>query len=131
MRRFICHCVASGQPAANPASRAPGWDNRSVTTRVVNHWTNADLHCHSTISDGTLEPEALAARAAANGVEVWALTDHDEIRGQARARAAAHTQGMGYLTGTEISVSFAGETVHIVGLGFDAGNAELREGLAG
>jgi predicted metal-dependent phosphoesterase TrpH len=102
-----------------------------VTLRAVNHWTNADLHCHSTVSDGTLEPEALAARAAANGVEVWALTDHDEISGQARARAAAHAHGMGYLTGTEISVSFAGETVHIVGLGFDAGSVELREGLAG
>ena len=48
---------------------------------------NADLHCHSTVSDGTLEPEALAARAKANGVELWALTDHDELGGQQRARA--------------------------------------------
>ena len=47
---------------------------------------NADLHCHSVVSDGTLEPEALAARAKANGVELWALTDHDEIGGQHRAR---------------------------------------------
>ena len=60
----------------------------------------------------------LAARAAANGVELWALTDHDEIGGQHRA-AAARAHGMRYLTGTEISVTFAGETVHIVGLGFD------------
>ena len=43
---------------------------------------NADLHCHSVVSDGTLEPEVLAARAAGNGVELWALTDHDEIGGQ-------------------------------------------------
>ena len=78
---------------------------------------NADLHCHSVVSDGTLTPEALAARAAANGVALWALTDHDEIGGQHRARAAAHAQGMRYLTGTEISVTFAGKTVHIVGLG--------------
>ena len=42
---------------------------------------NADLHCHSTVSDGTLEPEALAARAKAGGVELWALTDHDEVGG--------------------------------------------------
>src|SRR5690348_2772967 len=49
---------------------------------------NADLHCHSTVSDGTLEPEALAARAKANGVELWALTDHDELGGQQRARAS-------------------------------------------
>lgn len=99
--------------------------------KTLTHLTNADLHCHSTVSDGTLEPEALAARAAANGVELWALTDHDEISGQQRARAAAHAHGMAYLTGTEISVSFAGETVHIVGLGFDAQSAELRQGLAG
>ncbi len=91
---------------------------------------NADLHCHSVVSDGTLTPEALAERAKANGVELWALTDHDEIGGQARAAAAARQQGMHYLTGTEISVTFIGKTVHIVGLGFDADNAGIREGLA-
>lgn len=91
---------------------------------------NADLHCHSVVSDGTLTPEALAARAAANGVELWALTDHDEIGGQQRARAAAHAHGMKYLTGTEISVTFAGETVHIVGLGFDAEDPRMAQGLA-
>jgi 3',5'-nucleoside bisphosphate phosphatase len=96
----------------------------------LHHLTNADLHCHSTVSDGTLEPEAIAARAAANGVQLWALTDHDEVAGQQRARDAAHALGMGYLAGTEISVSFAGETVHILGLGFDADDAALREGLA-
>ena len=90
---------------------------------------NADLHCHSVVSDGTLTPEALAERAHVNGVELWALTDHDEIGGQQRAAAAAKARGMHYLTGTEISVTFAGETVHIVGLGFDADNAELRQGL--
>lgn len=90
---------------------------------------NADLHCHSVVSDGTLEPEVLAARAAANGVELWALTDHDEIGGQQRAAAAARAQGMRYLTGTEISVTFAGETVHIVGLGFDADDPQMLRGL--
>ena len=90
---------------------------------------NADLHCHSVVSDGTLTPEDLAARAAANGVELWALTDHDEIGGQHRAAAAAHAHGMKYLTGTEISVTFAGETVHIVGLGFDPDDAAMQQGL--
>ena len=90
---------------------------------------NADLHCHSVVSDGTLTPEALAERAKANGVELWALTDHDEIGGQQRAAAAAKAQGMHYLTGTEVSVTFAGQTVHIVGLGFDAGNPEIMQGL--
>ena len=93
-------------------------------------YLNADLHCHSVVSDGTLTPEALAARAKANGVELWALTDHDEIGGQARAAAAAAVNGMAYLTGTEISVTFANETVHIVGLGFDATNPLIVNGLA-
>jgi len=90
---------------------------------------NADLHCHSVVSDGTLTPEALAARAAANGVELWALTDHDEIGGQHRAAAAARAQGLKYLTGTEISITFAGQTVHIVGLGFDADDERMKQGL--
>ena len=93
-------------------------------------YLNADLHCHSAVSDGTLTPEELAARAKANGVELWSLTDHDEIGGQHRAAAAARSQGMAYLTGTEISVTFAGNTVHIVGLGFDPDNAALAQGLA-
>ena len=90
---------------------------------------NADLHCHSLVSDGTLTPEALAARAAANGVELWALTDHDEVGGQHRAAAAARENGMRYLTGTEISVTFANETVHIVGLGFDPDDIAISQGL--
>jgi predicted metal-dependent phosphoesterase TrpH len=94
------------------------------------HLLNADLHSHSNVSDGTLPPEALAERAHAHGVELWALTDHDETRGQARARDAALGLGMQYLTGTEISVSFAGETVHILGLGFDADDEALNAGLA-
>lgn len=91
---------------------------------------NADLHCHSAVSDGTLEPEEVARRAKANGVELWALTDHDEIGGQQRARDTALALGMSYLTGTEISVSFIGITVHIVGLGFDADDEALQAGLA-
>jgi len=90
---------------------------------------NADLHCHSTVSDGTLTPEALAARAKANGVELWALTDHDEVSGQQRALDAARALALPYLTGTEISVSFCDLTVHIVGLGFDHTNAALLQGL--
>ena len=91
---------------------------------------NADLHCHSSVSDGTLEPEVVAARAKANGVELWALTDHDEVSGQQRALAAAEALGLPYLTGTEVSVTFAAITVHIVGLGFDAGDERLTRGLA-
>lgn len=93
------------------------------------HLLNADLHSHSVVSDGTLSPAELAARAHAQGVELWALTDHDETGGLAEARAAAAALGMGFLTGVEVSVSFAGETVHIVGLGFDADDSALRQGL--
>jgi 3',5'-nucleoside bisphosphate phosphatase len=96
----------------------------------VTTYLNADLHCHSVVSDGTLTPEELALRAKTNGVELWALTDHDEIGGQARAAAAAAANGMAYLTGVEISVTFANETVHIVGLGFDATNPIIVNGLA-
>ena len=76
-----------------------------------------------------MTPEGLAARAAGNGVELWALTDHDEIGGQHRAAAAARANGMKYLTGTEISVTFAGQTVHIIGLGFDPDDAAMLQGL--
>lgn len=94
------------------------------------HLINADLHCHSNVSDGTLPPEAVAERAAANGVALWSLTDHDEVGGQHRAHAAAASLGMGYLPGTEISVTFADKTVHIIGLGFDPDDPQLVEGLA-
>ena len=99
--------------------------NEGVSTSIL----NADLHCHSVVSDGTLTPEQLAARAKANGVELWALTDHDEVGGQDRALAAAKANGLKYLTGVEISITFANKTVHIVGLGFDAHNAQLVNGL--
>lgn len=96
----------------------------------MNPLINADLHCHSDVSDGTLPPEALAERARANGVELWALTDHDELGGQQRARAAAAAAGLPYLTGVEVSVTFADTTVHVVGLGIDPDDERLRDGLA-
>jgi predicted metal-dependent phosphoesterase TrpH len=94
------------------------------------HLTNADLHSHSNVSDGTLSPEALAQRAHAQGVELWALTDHDEVGGLHRARDAALALGMDWLGGVEVSVSFAGETVHVVGLGVDPDDVALQAGLA-
>jgi predicted metal-dependent phosphoesterase TrpH len=92
---------------------------------------NADLHCHSTVSDGLLAPAELARRAKANGVDLWSLTDHDEIGGLAEARAEAAALGLPFVNGVEISVSWGDDqTVHIVGLGFDAAHAPLVEGLA-
>ncbi|HET9205622.1 MAG TPA: PHP domain-containing protein [Burkholderiaceae bacterium] len=94
------------------------------------HELNADLHCHSTVSDGTLSPRHLAELAKTNGVALWALTDHDELAGQPEAAAAARELKLDYLAGVEISVSFADQTVHVVGLGIDPDNAALRAGLA-
>lgn len=93
------------------------------------HTLNADLHCHSVVSDGTLTPEALACRAHANGVQIWSLTDHDEVGGQERAKKAAEDLGMQYISGVEISVTWSSQTVHIVGLGIDHTNDALIEGL--
>ena len=76
-----------------------------------------------------LAPAEVAARAKANGVEVWALTDHDEVGGIAEARAAAKDIGLRFMAGVEISITWAGKTVHIVGLGIDENNDTLRAGL--
>jgi predicted metal-dependent phosphoesterase TrpH len=92
---------------------------------------NADLHCHSTVSDGLLAPAELVRRAHGNGVELLALTDHDEIGGLDEAAAAARQVGLRFVNGVEISVSWGDDqTVHIVGLGFDRDFAPLVEGLA-
>jgi len=91
---------------------------------------NADLHCHSNVSDGTLTPTALASRAKANGVDVWAMTDHDEIGGIAEARAVAKALDLPFIPGVEISITWAGQTVHIVGLQIDETNPTLVQGLA-
>lgn len=90
---------------------------------------NVDLHCHSTVSDGLLTPDAVAARAHAHGVDVWALTDHDEIGGIVSARQAAKSLNMQFVAGVEISVTWAKQTIHMVGLQIDETNAELTEGL--
>lgn len=90
---------------------------------------NVDLHCHSNVSDGVLTPQALAARARQNGVDVWALTDHDEVDGIAHARLAAAENRLHFVAGVEISVTWAAQTVHIVGLQIDETNSALLQGL--
>jgi hypothetical protein len=90
-----------------------------------------DLHSHSTASDGLLTPAALVARAAANGVDVLALTDHDDVGGLAEARAAARDAGITLICGAELSVTWEGHTIHVVGLGVDPDDATLAAGLAG
>ncbi|HEY5762060.1 MAG TPA: 3',5'-nucleoside bisphosphate phosphatase [Rhodocyclaceae bacterium] len=91
---------------------------------------NWDFHCHSSVSDGLLPPAQVVARAAANGVDLLALTDHDAIDGLAAADAAAREAGIRLLPGVEISIEWQGTPIHIVGLGIDASCAVLVEGLA-
>jgi hypothetical protein len=91
---------------------------------------NVDLHSHSNVSDGALAPAAVARRAARAGVDVWALTDHDQLGGLAEARAAALDEGMRFVEGVEISVTWRGSTVHVVGLRIDPRHAGLAAGLA-
>lgn len=90
---------------------------------------NPDLHCHSIVSDGLLPPAELARRAAANGVDLWALTDHDDLGGLPEAAQAAADAGMGFVTGVEVSIEWRGMPIHVVGLGFDAADAALAAGL--
>ncbi|MBE7521518.1 MAG: PHP domain-containing protein [Burkholderiales bacterium] len=88
-----------------------------------------DLHCHSTSSDGLLSPAAVVARAASRGVDVLALTDHDDISGLAEASRAAVDAGIGFVPGSELSVNWEDLTVHVVALGIDPGDRTLTAGL--
>lgn len=90
-----------------------------------------DLHTHSTASDGALSPTELVARAAQQGVTHLALTDHDGTEGIEEARQAAAAKGIDLIPGVEVSVSWSGGTVHIVGLQLDITNPELQQGLSG
>lgn len=90
-----------------------------------------DFHLHSTASDGTLPPAILMARAAEAGIQTLALTDHDTTDGVAEAAEAAPRLGLRLVPGVEISVTWGGMTVHILGLGVDPADAALQQGLAG
>lgn len=97
----------------------------STPSAVINY----DLHCHSTASDGLLSPDEVVRRAAGNGVDVLALTDHDDIAGLPLARATAAEVGIGFINGVEISAEWEGTLFHIVGLDFDVDNEVLNTGL--
>lgn len=97
--------------------------------RLAAHAVRADLHSHSTVSDGALCPAALVERARAHGVELFALTDHDEVSGLASAAEAAGRLGLAFVPGVEISVTWGETTVHVVGLGVAGEHAGLREAL--
>ncbi len=88
-----------------------------------------DLHCHSTYSDGLLEPAEVVRRAGVRGVDVLALTDHDETSGLGEARAVARDAGVRLVDGAELSVSWRDITLHVIALNIDPACVALRDGL--
>jgi predicted metal-dependent phosphoesterase TrpH len=96
---------------------------------IALHSLNADLHSHSTVSDGTLAPRDVILRARERRVDLLALTDHDAVDGIAEARTVAAEIGLRFIAGVEISVTWAGKTVHILGLSIDPEDPTLRAGL--
>lgn len=88
-----------------------------------------DLHTHSTCSDGILTPSALVSRAASRRVALLALTDHDDVSGLEEAATEARAADIRFVTGVEISVSWFGQAVHVLGLGIDPSHSGLRGGL--
>ncbi len=95
----------------------------------MNGGLNIDLHTHSNCSDGALTPAELVARAAAAGVEVLALTDHDTVAGLTEADHSAGVHGLRLVPGVEISASWRAQAIHVLGLWIDPASAELRSVL--
>lgn len=101
-----------------------------MKARYLDPWKiNADLHSHSHRSDGVFAPAQVAQRAHQQGVELWSLTDHDELSGLAEAKSQAQRLGMRFVAGVEVSVTWANQTIHILGLNIDPDNQDLVTGL--
>ncbi|KKL21276.1 hypothetical protein LCGC14_2447110, partial [marine sediment metagenome] len=98
--------------------------------RKMSTMTQFDLHTHSTASDGSLSPTELVKRAKLQGVTHLALTDHDGTEGIREAQDIAQEEDICLIPGVEISVSWHGATVHIVGLHVDVENDALQKGLS-
>lgn len=96
---------------------------------MIHPMNNIDFHCHSEFSDGLHSPREVLRFAAENGVDVLALTDHDNLGGLADARQAANELGVRFVDGVEISVTWSGKTLHIVGIDIDPSEPRLRAGL--
>ncbi|HGM5580927.1 TPA: PHP domain-containing protein [Pseudomonas putida] len=90
---------------------------------------NVDLHCHSTASDGALSPTALVARAHEHGVRTLALTDHDTLEGLPEARQACLDLGMQWVSGVELSCTWGGSTIHVLGYNFPLDAPPLLEAV--
>jgi len=97
----------------------------------MNLHSDIDLHLHSTASDGMLEPAALVAHVAAQGVRLMALTDHDTVAGVESAAQAARVHRIGFVAGVELSVNWRGRELHVLGLAIDPQAPSLVRGLTG
>ncbi len=86
-----------------------------------------DLHCHPYYSDGPLSPASIAASMKANGVAVFALTDHDTVRGLPEAREAAQEHNIKFFSGIELTIQWQNRTFHLLGLGLQALQQPLVE----
>ena len=89
-----------------------------------------DLHCHSTASDGMLTPAGVVARAHERGVGVLALTDHDTLDGLPEARVEAERRGIELIDGIELSCTWNGATIHVLGYAFAPEAPALQRAIA-
>ena len=87
-----------------------------------------DLHTHSTASDGSLAPQELLSRAAANGVTCLSVTDHDTVDAYAKLDDSS-CPGVTVVPGIELSTNWAGRNIHVVGLNIDPNNNDLANGI--
>ncbi|MCL6417320.1 PHP domain-containing protein [Aestuariirhabdus sp. Z084] len=95
----------------------------------MNRYSVVDLHCHTNHSDGLLGPLDLLARAEEQGVELLAITDHDEVSGLLEAMSASANSSVKLVSGIELSSVWNGVGVHVVGLNFDLESPQLAEVL--
>lgn len=88
-----------------------------------------DFHSHSLVSDGNLSPIELVERAFKNKVEYYAITDHDDFSGFNSAKVVADKLGVKLISGVEISTTWCGKTIHILGYGFNVEDKKFAENL--
>lgn len=87
-----------------------------------------DLHMHSNASDGALPPDDLLELARASGVDVASITDHDTVAAYERIDSTRHT-GLQIVPGIELSTTWQGRSIHVVGLGIDPASAAMAEAV--
>lgn len=90
----------------------------------------ADLHMHTTASDGTMRPAEVVALAHKAGLALIAITDHDTTAGVDEATVAGASLGITVCPGVEISTALSGQEIHILGYGIDPANELLQQRLA-